>query len=114
MTYRKPGFILLLVCMLFLVIPPIQAVSMDTSVSPPLIGASLPNLFQEKPKTQWDWVDFRLEGEKLMANGNYEDAITHFNQAEMMVMASSSESKAGGAAERAVANLEKLKGDTYL
>lgn len=113
MTYPKPGFILLLVCMLFLVIPPIQAVSMDVSLSPPLIGASLPNLFQEKPKTQWDWMDFRLEGEKLMANGDYEDAITHFNQAEMMVMTTSSRSS-GGSAERAVANLEKLKGDTYL
>lgn len=116
MTYPKPGFILLLVCMLFLVIPPIQAVSMDVSLSPPLIGASLPNLFQEKPKTQWDWVDFRLEGEKLMANGDYEDAITHFNQAEQMIMtdaASKSSRDDGGSSERAVATLEELKGKTY-
>jgi hypothetical protein len=111
MIYCKFRFIPLLVCLLFIGMPPLLAASMDASPSAPLIAVGVPNLLQEKPKTQWDWADFRLEGEALMENGNYEDAITHFNQAEMMVATTSSQNS--GAAEMQLATLEKLKGDSY-
>jgi hypothetical protein len=84
---------------------------MDASVSAPLIAVGFPNLLQEKPKTQWDWYDFKLEGEALLANGDYEDAIAHFNAAQMGVMTATDRND--GSAELAVASIEQLKGDAY-
>lgn len=111
MTYRKPGLILLLICLLFVFIPALPAASADTSGQAPLIGVSFPNLLQEKPKTQWYWTDFKDEGEKQLENGNYEDAIANFNQAEMGAM--TAPQSGSGATELELAALEKLKGETY-
>ncbi|PKL65176.1 MAG: hypothetical protein CVV32_04060 [Methanomicrobiales archaeon HGW-Methanomicrobiales-3] len=111
MTHRKSGHILLLICLLFIVMPPLQAASMDASLSAPIIGVGLPNLLQEKPKTQWGYYDFKIEGKRALENGNYEDAITNFNAAQMSAMTSSE--RDDGSAELAVASIEKLKGDTY-
>lgn len=111
MTHRKSGYILLLVCLLFIIMPPLQAASTDASLSAPLIAVSFPNLLQEKPKTQWDWTDFKAEGEKELENGNYEDAIANFNQAEMG--AYTAPRTGHGATELEISALEKLKGDTY-
>jgi len=114
MTYRKSGFILLLVCLLFIIMPPVQAASTDASLSAPLIAVSFPNLLQEKPKTQWHWSEFREEGKKELENGNYEDAIANFNQAEMGAMtAPRINDNRQGNTELEIATLEKLKGDTY-
>ena len=111
MTYRKSGFIPLLVCLLFIGMPPLLAASMDASPSAPLIAVGVPNLLQEKPKTQWGYYDFKAEGERALEDGNYEDAITNFNAAQMLAMTDTDRND--GSAELAVASIEKLKGDAY-
>ncbi|MFA5268495.1 MAG: CFI-box-CTERM domain-containing protein [Methanoregula sp.] len=113
MTHRKSGITLLLVCLLFIIMPPLQAASTDASLSAPLIAVSFPNLLQEKPKTQWDWKDFQKDGENALENGNYEDAIASFNQAEAMLLTSDPGSYRESETDFALSYMEKLKGDSY-
>jgi peptide/nickel transport system substrate-binding protein len=81
MELQKIGSFFILACFLLVLLPATVAAA-SSSTPAPLIA--LPNLLQEKSKTQWSGEDFRQAGMDAKKNGNYQEAIDNFNAAETM------------------------------
>ena len=81
MELQKIGTFFILACFLLTLLPATVAAA-SSSIPVPLIA--LPDILQEKSKTQWTGEDFRLAGMDAKKNGNYQEAIDNFNAAETM------------------------------
>jgi hypothetical protein len=80
MELLKTGTFFIVACFLLAFLP-VPAAAISSSPAP-LLG--LPDLLQEKSKTQWTGEDFRLAGMAAKKNGDYQEAIDNFNAAETM------------------------------
>jgi hypothetical protein len=83
------GRILLLVLLLGMAALPAAVLAVDSSVpaAPGLVALpGVPDLLQDKTKLQWDWVQFKQEGERLADSGNHEEAVKNFKMAQAMLL----------------------------
>lgn len=111
MTSGKPRLSVLLACLLLLSIPAFVAAAHEVSLSAPLVAIGVPNLMQEKSKLQYDWVNFKQDGDKALESGNYEDAIKNYNQAEALLLFTDPDRRSS--TERSLAHMESLKSSAY-
>jgi len=81
MELRKIGSFFILACFLLALLPATVAAASSSSPAPLI---ALPDLLQEKSKTQWSGEDFKQAGMEAKKNGNYQEAIDNFNAAETM------------------------------
>ena len=111
MSFGKPRLPALLACLLVLTMPALVAAAQEASPSAPLVAVGVPNLMQEKSKLQYDWVNFKQDGDKALESGNYEDAIKNYNQAEALLLFTDPDRSSS--TERSLANMESMKSSAY-
>jgi hypothetical protein len=111
MTLPKPRLPALLACLLLLTMPALVAAALDTAPSAPLVAVGVPNVLQEKSKLQYDWVNFKQDGDKALESGNYEDAIKNYNQAEALLLFTDPDRSSS--TEHSLANMETMKSNAY-
>lgn len=111
MTFREPRLPALLACLLLLAMPALVAAAQDASPPAPLVAVGVPNLMQEKSKLQYDWVNFKQDGDKALESGNYEDAVKNYNQAEAMLLFADPDRSS--LTERSLSNMEYQKSNAY-
>ena len=114
MTPRVYGCIIVLVILLALSVPLAAALTEDSSVpvAPGLMALpAVPDIMQEKSKLQYDWVNWKQDGDKALDQGNYEEAIKNYNQAEGTLIFS--DPNRYSATEKSLANMESLKAGSY-
>jgi hypothetical protein len=111
MTPRGCGCIFLLALLLALITIPAAATVGDPSVPVPLAAVGVPNFLQEKGKLQYTWDDFRADGDRAAASGNYEDAVKFYNKAEEMLVAA--DPSRSSTTDYSLGKLEQSKGLAY-
>jgi hypothetical protein len=76
------------ICILLLIMPAVSAAVVVFAFPVPLIGANIPNFFEEKSKTLYTYKDFENDARTASDAGNFEEAIKNLNMAEAKVKAS--------------------------
>lgn len=110
MEPHKIGLFLILACFFLSFLPSTATAAGDTAMVPLI---ALPDLLQEKPKTQWNAIDFENAGKQASSQGNYQEAIDNFNKAEALVVLDSETTGQGWEYNIQISNLERLKSETY-
>jgi len=111
MTFRGYGCVAVAAFLLLLTVCPVPAAVTGLSSAAPVVAAGVPNILQEKPKMQYTWKDFQKEGEKSAINDNWEEALSYYNKAEEVLIAS--DSGRSGETDTQLSELEAKKGLAY-
>lgn len=107
MDHRKIGTFIILACFV-LALMPATVVAANDNIPVPLIAV---NLFQDKPKSQWNAWDFVLAGRAASSQGNYQEAIDNFNYAELKLI--TEDKLRTWNTEHLLSEIEKDKSGTY-
>jgi len=107
MDRLKIGTFIILVCFA-LALMPATVVAANDNIPVPLIAV---DLFQDKPKAQWNAWDFVLAGRAASSQGNYQEAIDNFNYAQLKLI--TEDQKRTSYTEGLLSEIEKDKSGSY-
>jgi len=109
MELRKIGSYFILTFILLALLPA-TVVASSGSIHTPFIAL---DLLQEKSKMQYDYKDFRFDGQMAAEKGNYEEAIKNYNKAEALLLQIDPDHKSTGT-QMALAAIERDKSNSYM